>query len=68
MSGNTSRKHKRYMQLLERKRQYGDISAKGDNGITDLTACSAARGEIITRQTRFDPARVTVKKNKKRQG
>ena len=65
MSGNTSRKHKRYMQMLDRKRLYGDISPKGDNGVTDLTAFSAARGEIITRQTRFDPAKVTVKRKKK---
>jgi hypothetical protein len=65
MSGNASRKHKRYMQMLDRKRLYGDISARGDNGIMDLTAYSAARGEIIARQTSFDLAKITAKRKKK---
>lgn len=46
MSGNNSRKHKRYMELLQRREDYGNIDETNDYGFSDLVAYSAAKGEM----------------------
>lgn len=65
MSGNASRKHKRYMLMKERKRLFGDISARNETGIVDLVAYAAAKGTIITGSAQYDPGRIPVKKKRK---
>lgn len=74
MSGNASRKYKQYMkgreqewekEARERRKFFGNISPKGDNGIVDLVAYSAARGEIVVRTTKYNLGKVIVKTKQK---
>lgn len=46
MSGNNSRKHKRYMEMIQRRKDYGDIEKTNEYGFSDLVAYSAARGDM----------------------
>ena len=62
LSGNASRKHKQYRLMQERRELFGNLSAKDECGKVDLTAFSAARGNIITGSICNDPSRVPVKK------
>ena len=66
MSGNASRKYKRYKLMQERKKLFGNIAARDSSGILDLVAFSAAKGEIITGSPKYDPGRIPVKKKKKK--
>ena len=62
LSGNASRKHKQFRLMQERRELFGNLSAKDECGKVDLTAFSAARGNIITGSICNDPSRVPVKK------
>ena len=68
ISGNNSRKHKQFRIMLERRKLFGDISAKDENGRSDLIAFSASQGRIITSSITYDigavPVRVSVNKAK----
>ena len=67
MSGNASRKHKRFMLMKERKRLFGDIPARDRTGVVDLVAFAAAKGTIITGSAQYDPGRIPVSKKRKQQ-
>ena len=47
MSGNASRKYKKYKLMQERKRYFGDVAPKGETGRMDLVAYAAAQGRVI---------------------
>jgi len=49
MSGNNSRKHKRYMEMKQRRIDYGDIEKRNEYGFSDLVAHSAAMGEMTVK-------------------
>ena len=57
MSGNASRKYKKYKLMQERKRYFGDVGPRGETGNLDLVAYSAAQGRVITTSTAINPAR-----------
>ena len=61
MSGNASRKYKKYKLMQERKRYFGDVAPKGETGRMDLVAYAAAQGRVITTSTAINPARMRVK-------
>lgn len=61
MSGNASRKYKQHKLMQERRRYFGDFSARDENGRLDLTAYGASQGRVITSGTKFDQARIPVK-------
>lgn len=42
MSGNASRKYKQYKLMQERRRLFGDVSAKDELGRLDLTSFGAS--------------------------
>jgi len=67
LSGNASRKNKRYMLMKERRRLFGDISAKDRTGVVDLVAYAAAKGTVITGSAQYNPGRIIVRKKKKEQ-
>ena len=48
MSGNASRKFKRYKLRRERKKYFGEMIPRDETGRLDLVAYSAAQGRIIT--------------------
>jgi len=52
--------------MQERRELFGNLSAKDECGKVDLTAFSAARGNIITGSICYDPSRVPVKNNRNR--
>jgi hypothetical protein len=54
MSGNASRKYKRYILMQERKKLFGNISSKDECGITDYVAFSAANGEITIKKMIYE--------------
>ena len=49
--------------MQERRKLFGNVSAKDECGKVDLTAVSAARGNIITGRICFEPGKVLVKTN-----
>ena len=57
MSGNASRKYKQYKMMQERRKLFGDLSARDEFGNTDLVAYSAAKGRIYISRSSCDPAR-----------
>ena len=67
MSGNASRKHKRYMLMKERRRLFGDIPAKDRTGVVDLVAFAAAKGKVITGSAQYNPGRMPISKKKSKQ-
>lgn len=67
MSGNSSRKYKRYMEMLERRRYFGDLPVRDEYGIVLLTAFGASRGVAICGTTKYDLSKVPKSKSKKRQ-
>lgn len=64
MSGNASRKYKQYMLMQERKKLFGDISARDENGKLDLVTFSVSHGSIITGNIKYEPWRVPTKAKK----
>lgn len=64
MSGNASRKYKQYMLMQERKKLFGDISARDENGILDLVAFSASHGTIITGKIKYESLKGSSKAKK----
>lgn len=65
MCGNNSRKRKQFMEAQERRRYFGDLSAKDDFGVLQLTALGASQGRAIIGSSRLDPGKI-AKQNKKR--
>ena len=61
MSGNASRKYKKYKLMQERKRYFVDVSPMSEPGKLDLVAYAAAQGRVITTSTAINPARMPVK-------
>ena len=61
MSGNASRKYKKYKLMQERKRYFGNVAPRGETGNLDLVAYGAAQGRVITTSTALNPARMPVK-------
>lgn len=64
MSGNSSRKFKRYKEALERRRYFGDLAARDDFGILQLTALGAALGIPIYGTSKHDLAKAPKPKRK----
>ena len=60
MSGNASRKYKKYKLMQERKRYFGNVAPRGETGSLDLVAYAAAQGRVITTSTALNPARMPV--------
>ena len=50
--------------MQERRKLFGNVSARDECGKVDLTAVSAARGNIITGSICYDPSKVLVKTNR----
>jgi len=64
MSGNASRKYKQYMLMQERRKLFGDIEARTEEGILDLVAYGAAKGRVITSRSKYSLDRVPKNKRK----
>lgn len=68
MSGNSSRKYKRYKESLERRQYFGDLEARDSYGILQLTAYGASRGTAITSTVKYDKAKVPIQKQYRKCG
>lgn len=60
MSGNASRKHKEYMLMKERRKYFGDISPRNEEGRLDLVAFGASRGRVAIGTSRYDLGKVKI--------
>jgi len=47
--------------MLERRKLFGDISARDEYGRTDLVAYSAAQGRTVTSSAKYGIGAVTIK-------
>jgi len=55
------------MEMLERKRYFGNIPIRDGFGIIQLTAFGAARGTAICETTKYDLSKSPKSKQKKKQ-